>query len=267
MNEVMVTVNGDVSTAQRVQSVERAADLLKAVAAAGHPASVAEVAEQCGLNRSTAWRLLATLEGHGLLERDPVTGGLQVGYALIAMAAAAGPGPFITRARPHLAALAADCEETASLAMPRGLQLITVDQVQAPHVMAADWLGRPTPLHATSTGKAYLAELTGPEVDAALPGALARFTETTITTRSVLRRELSDVRRRGHAVSRGELEPALWGVSAPVLDGGRPVAVISLWGTESRIRARGLGVLGERTAAAARALAADVAVTPASSPG
>jgi DNA-binding IclR family transcriptional regulator len=52
-----------------------------------------------------------------------------------------------------------------------------------------------------------------------------------------------------------------------VLDGGRPVAVISLWGTESRIRARGLGVLGERTAAAARAVAADVAVTPASTPG
>ena len=266
MHHMSTTVNhGDVAAPQRVQSVERAAELLKAVAAAGHPAAVGELAERCGLNRSTAWRLLATLEDHGLIERDPSGGGYTLGYALVAMGAAAGPRPLVARAHPHLRALAADCEETASLAVPRGLQLVTVDQVQAPHVMAADWLGRPSPLHATSTGKALLAPLDEAELDAALPRILERFTETTITTRSVLRRELDDVRRRGWAVSRGELEPALWGVSAAILDGGRPVAVVSLWGTESRIRSRGLTVLGERTAAAAAAIAA--AITPASSPG
>ncbi len=251
MHDMMTTVNGGVAGPQRVQSVARAAELLHAVAAAGGPAAVADVAERCSLNRSTAWRLLATLEDHGLVERDPA-GGYTVGYAVVAMAAAAGPEPVVRRAHPHLRALAEACEETASLAMSRGLELVTVDQVQAPHVMAADWLGRPAPLHATSTGKALLAHLHDDELHAALPGALVRFTETTITTRRVLRRELDEVRRRGYAVSRGELEPSLWGVSAPVLDGAaRAVAVLSVWGTEGRIRARGLGVLGERTAKAA----------------
>jgi DNA-binding IclR family transcriptional regulator len=64
------------------------------------------------------------------------------------------------------------------------------------------------------------------------------------------------VRARGHAVSRGELEPALWGVSAPVVDGGRVVAVVSVWGTETRIRARGLEALGARTAATAAEIVA-----------
>ncbi len=266
MHHMSTTVNhGDVAAPQRVQSVERAAELLKAVAAAGRAASAGELAERCGLNRSTAWRLLATLEDHGLLERDPAGGGWTLGYALVAMGAAAGPRPLVARAQPHLRALAGDCQETASLAVPRGLQLVTVDQVQAAHVMAADWLGRPSPLHATSTGKALLAHLGEHDVDAALPGSLERFTRTTITTRSVLRRELDDVRRRGYAVSRGELEPALWGVSAAVLDAARPVAVVSLWGTESRIRARGLSALGERTVAAAEAIATPI--TPASSPG
>jgi DNA-binding IclR family transcriptional regulator len=41
------------------------------------------------------------------------------------------------------------------------MQLVYVDQVQAPRVMAADWLGRPAPLHATSTGKALVASLRG----------------------------------------------------------------------------------------------------------
>jgi len=58
MNDAMATVNG----AQRVQSVARAAELLKALGAHGGPATVFDLADRCGLNRSTAWRILATLE-------------------------------------------------------------------------------------------------------------------------------------------------------------------------------------------------------------
>src|SRR3954449_3952579 len=249
---VAATVNG----AQRVQSVARAAELLKTLET---PATVFDLADRTGLNRSTAWRILATLEDSGLVERDPATGRYAVGYALVALAAGAGHEPLARRAHAALRALAVACEETVSLAVPHALQLVYVDQVQAPHVMAANWLGRPTPLHATSTGKAFLAWLAADELGAALPARLARFTDTTITTRAALRAELDGVRGRGSAVSRGELEPALWGVSAPVLDGGRAVAVVSVWGTEGRIRARGLDAVGARTAAAAADIAAAVA--------
>src|SRR4051795_10605219 len=200
---VAATVNG----AQRVQSVARAAELLKALET---PATVFDLADRTGLNRSTAWRILATLEDSGLVERDPRTGRYGVGYAVVALAAGAGHEPLMRRAHPALRALAEDCAETASLAVPRRLQLVYVDQVQAPHVMAANWLGRPTPLHATSTGKAFLAWLSDEELGAALPGRLPRFTDTTITTRAALRAELASVRGRGFAVSRGELETALW---------------------------------------------------------
>src|SRR4051812_1240908 len=215
-----------VNAAQRVQSVARAAELLKAL---DTPGSVFDLADRCELNRSTAWRILATLEDSGLVERDAATGRYAVGYALVALASGAAHEPLVRRAHPHLRALADACAETASLAVPRALQLVYVDQVQAPHVMAANWLGRPTPLHATSTGKAFLAWLAADELGAALPGRLARFTDTTITTRAALRAELAHVRERGYAVSRGGLEPALWGVSAPVLDGVRAVAIVSVW--------------------------------------
>src|SRR5450432_1537772 len=71
-----------------VQSVDRALRLLKAVAASAEPASAKELAQRCGVNRSTAWRLLATLEGHGLVERDAVTGRYLVGYAAFQIASA-----------------------------------------------------------------------------------------------------------------------------------------------------------------------------------
>jgi DNA-binding IclR family transcriptional regulator len=250
MNEAEAGVNGG-----RVQSVQRAAALLEAIAAAAEPLTAPELAERCGLNRSTAWRILATLEEKSLVDRDPATNRYSVGHAVTRLASAAADS-LPRQARPHLEELSRRTGETVSLAVPRRLQLVYVDQVQAPHVMAADWLGRAVPLHATSTGKALLAFLPPEELESALTQSLPPFTDRTITDPARLREELDRVRRRGYAVSRGELETALWGTSAPVLDrAGRAIAVVSVWGAEARLKAKGLDELGRATASAAHAVA------------
>jgi DNA-binding IclR family transcriptional regulator len=250
MNNPGAGVNGG-----RVQSVQRAVALLQAIADAPDPQTAPDLAERCELNRSTAWRILATLEDEGLVDRDPVSNRYSIGPAL-ARLAAAGTEALPRAARPHLEELSRRAGETVSLAVPRGVQLVYVDQVQAPHVMSADWLGRAVPLHATSTGKALLAWLPDAELEAALAQPRTRFTDTTITDQAELHEELSRVRRRGYAVSRGELEAALWGVSAPLLDRrGRAIAVVSVWGAEGRLRAKGLDALGRDTAGTAAALA------------
>jgi DNA-binding IclR family transcriptional regulator len=122
--------------------------------------------------------------------------------------------------------------------------------------MAPNWLGHTVPLHATSTGKAFLAALPADELDALLRTRLERFTDTTITDARPLRAELDGVRARGYAVSHGELEPALWGVSATARDAARrPAAIVSVWGADARVRDR-VDELGSRAAAAARELEA-----------
>jgi DNA-binding IclR family transcriptional regulator len=227
-----------------VQSIDRAVELLGAVASASSPQTAPELADRCGLNRSTAWRLLATLEYHRLVERD-ASNRYIIGLAVLQLAGAAGHEPLVRAAHPYVRALAEATGETAILAIPRQLRLGYVDQVQAPHVMAANWQGRSMPLHATSTGKAFLAWLSERDLDAALELPLERYTERTIVELDALRAELADVRERGYAVSRGELEDALWGVSAVVLDDdGRPVAVVSVWGAAPRIGEHGLATLG-----------------------
>ena len=249
MNDAQEAVN-----AGRVQSVQRAAALLEAIAEAPEPQTAPDLAERCGLNRSTAWRILATLEDEGLVERDAATNRYSLGPA-VARLTAAGTEAMPRLARPHLEQLARRTGETVSLAVPRGLQLVYVNQVEAPHVMAPDWLGRTVPLHATSTGKALLAWLPSEELEAVIAQPLPRFTDSTITELGKLRQEMERVRRRGYAVSRGELEGGLWGVSAPVLDRrGRPIAVVSVWGAEGRLRAVGLDELGRATAATAAAI-------------
>jgi DNA-binding IclR family transcriptional regulator len=250
MNKAGGSVNG-------VQSVERASELLKAVADAREPETAQALADRCALNRTTTWRLLATLERHGLVDRDPETSRYSIGPAVIRLAAASGYEALARRAQPLLRRLAEGTGETVNLAVPRGLELVYVGQVQAQHVMTANWLGRPVALHATSTGKAFLAWLPEEERAAALAEPLDRFTKTTLTDAAALEAELRTVRRRGYAVSRGELEDGLWGVSAASLDEReRPAAVVSVWGAEGRIREKGFRALGEQAAEAARELGA-----------
>ncbi len=237
-----------------MQSVARAVALLNAVAAAPEPQSAPDLAEACAINRSTAWRILATLEEEGLIERDANNRYL-IGYGVARLAAAAGDDSIARVARPYLVDLASTTGETASLAVPRQLQLVYVDQVQAPHVMAPDWLSRAVPMHATSTGKALLAMLTPEDLSAVLAAPLQRFNERTVTDPDQLREALGEVRQRGYAVSEGELEAGLWGASSAVLDQRhRVIAVVSVWGAQDRVLERGLDVLGRATAVTARAI-------------
>jgi DNA-binding IclR family transcriptional regulator len=233
----------------RIQSIDRAVELLYAIAVA--PDSAPSLAERCGLNRSTAWRILATLEHHGLVERDPAGNRYGLGIGVVKLAAAAGHEPVVRLAQPVLHALADATGETVNLAVAHRLELVYADQVQARHVMAPNWLGHAVPLHATSTGKAFLAALPEAELDGLLRGPLERFTDATITDPRTLRAELEDVRERGYAVSRGELEPALWGVSAAA----DAATVVSVWGADARVRDR-IDELGAHATAAARELAA-----------
>ncbi len=235
-----------------IQSVDRAAALLKAIADSPHAPTVVELAEACGLNRSTAWRLLATLDAHGLVERDPVSQRYSVGYAFLRIAAATEHDPVARRARPVLERLSRETLEVTNLAVAKRFNLVYVDQVDPPQIMTPTWLGRPVPLHATSTGKAYLAFLSDDEREAVVPDRLERFTPTTVTSRAALDRELEQVRRDGYAICVGELEESLFGASAAVLsEQGRPIAIVSVWGPDYRLPRERLPEVGRLTLAAA----------------
>ena len=145
--------NRDWGRARTIQSVDRAAALLKAIADSPRPPTVLELAECAGLNRTTAWRLLATLDAHGLIERDPSSQRYSLGYAIFRIAAAAEHDPLVRRARPVLEQLALETGEAVNLALARRFNLVYVDQVDPPQIMAPNWYGRPVPLHATSRGR------------------------------------------------------------------------------------------------------------------
>ena len=232
--------------AGRVQSVDRAAALLRAVAdAAPDGAPVAVLAAATGLNRATAWRLLATLEDNGLLERDSASRYV-LGPGIARLAGAAPVDGIVRRVHPILERLCTG--------------LTYVDEVAPATVMTANWLGRHVPLHATSSGKTWLAWLPASELDSMLTEPRSHFTDTTITDSEALRDELAAIRGRGYGTCAGEFEAQLFGVSAPVLDGPRPIAVVSIWGPRNRLTPDRFPILGEQAIGAAAEIGAALGI-------
>ena len=245
----------------QVQSVERAASLLRAVAAASGPSATATaLAQAVGLNRTTTWRILATLEQQRLVSLDRATGWYSLGFGLIDLAGQAGGDSMARTAHVVLGRIAGQTGETAALALLRDGALTYVAEADAGAIVSVTWQGRPVSLHATSTGKVLLAFSQPDEVRDLLNlprgGRLQRFTATTITSRAALDEELERTRKRGFSVCCGEFEASAWGVSAPVLDvTGRPVAVLSIWGPPERITAKRFDSLGALAVAGAAELA------------
>jgi DNA-binding IclR family transcriptional regulator len=242
--------------AQPVQAVDRAMELLRAVATPKDPPTLKELASACGLNPSTAWRLLATLEKHAMIERNPYTRRYTISYGAMQVGAAADHSSLVRRVRPALRELLAKTGERVSLAVVKGVNLIYIDELDPPDGPMEQWIGRALALHASSSGKILLAHLPPDERAGALPDELPRYTPTTITDRDDLERELEAAWHRGYATCAGEDVLYSNGVSAAALDPqGRPVVVVNVWGIEQRVPIERFPALGEATRATAKTIA------------
>jgi len=225
----------DPGALRHIQSLERGMRLLHVIARSREPLTGVEVADRARINRSTAWRLLATLEQGGMVERD-ATGRYAIGLELFTLAAASPWGAVIRRARPTLEALSATVNETAALAVVQGGGFEVLDQVDGPHALAVRWVGTAMPLLTTSVGKLMLAEMPERELDSYLQHPIDVRTPRTLTNPADIRAEIDEVRRTGLGVSLGDYELGVNGVSAPARDGnGRVVAAFSVTGPDVRL--------------------------------
>lgn len=241
--------------ARQVGSVQRAIDVLDALAEARTELGTNEIARRTGVNVSTISRLLSTLTTAGLVQHIPSTGRYRLGIRILQLAGAAREGLDVQgMARPLLEELTAITGETATLSLPGTVDLLTVDFVPSPQsVRSVAQVGRNSVAHATAAGKVLLAW------GGRLPdGELVRYTERTTVDRDALAQEIDRVRERGWAQAVGEREEDLNGVAVPVLDGtGTLTAVLGVQGPAGRFTPRAMRAaiepLTERAAALASA--------------
>jgi IclR family acetate operon transcriptional repressor len=217
-----------------VQSVDRALVLLEALAAAGSPVGVGELAARTGLPQATAHRLLQGLHRRGYVRHD-ASRKYSVGTAALRLGDAAQQS-LARSARPFLAQLVEASGETANLAVLEGDDVVYLAQVPSPHTlrMFAE-VGRHVPPHSTAVGKVLLAALPRERAVALLRRTgLPRRTATTITGLDELDRELDAVQAAGWATDEEEQEAGVRCVAVPVFSGEQVVAAVSLWGPAER---------------------------------
>ena len=219
-----------------VQSVDRAITILEILARAGE-AGVTEVAAELGVHKSTAFRLIGTMEARGVVEQTDARGKYRLGIGLVRMAGSTAARIDIVQvARPICKELATETGETVNVAVLVDSSALYLDQIAgASSLQPHNWVGQRRPLHATSSGKALMAHLDAREVDALVP-RLEAHTAQTVTRRTTLHRHLAEVRERGYAVTVDELEEGLTALAAPIRDAhGDVVASLSISGSTWRL--------------------------------
>jgi DNA-binding IclR family transcriptional regulator len=242
--------------------LRRAFDILAVFSHARPSRSLAEIVAAVGLPKTTVFRVLSSLVEQGYCEWDQQTGKYGLGFELLRLADIRRRQTNVHDvAAPLMREIRNAVNETVILSVRAGDSRVHIDFVEGLHAMRrmAD-LGVPAPLYAGAASKVLLAGMEDDEIEAYLDRTdLTAFQDSTITDRAVLWREVSAIRKRGFAESKGELFPGGGALAAPIKDfTGKTVAVLDILTPNHRYtaehRERCIAILVEGTRRASERL-------------
>ncbi|MDQ2625150.1 MAG: IclR family transcriptional regulator [Actinomycetota bacterium] len=190
-----------------MQGVTRVVQVIEYLGTHGS-ASIEDVADELGVHKSSASRLLATLRKLGWVSSNDARTSYTLGHRLIGIGQAAVPDIGMEQALATAAALRELTGETVHLSVPDTVrhQMLVIARVDSKSPLRVTQpVGSLDPLHSTAVGKVYLASLADDVLDdmiGSLP--LDQFAPSTITTTAQLRAEIDRVRAQGFAINAGE---------------------------------------------------------------
>jgi IclR family transcriptional regulator, pca regulon regulatory protein len=219
-----------------VQSLERGLSVIRSFDADRPEQTLSEVAATAGVTRAAARRFLLTLEELGYVRSEGrffslTARVLELGYAYLSSLSL----PDV--AEPHLESLVAEVNESSSVSVLDGPDVVYVARVPTSRIMTVVIsVGTRFPAYATSMGRVLLAGLPEPELETYLSAVrLETLTPRTLSSVAALRGELAKVRGQGYALVNQELEDGLRAIAAPVRDRtGRVIAAVNVSAHASR---------------------------------
>lgn len=223
----------------KIQSIERAAAILRLLSGPARRLGVVDIAGELGLSKGTVHGLLRTLQSEGFIEQDTESGKYQLGAALLHMGSSYLDGNELrTRALNWSDSLATRTREAVRIGTVHESQVLIVHHVFRPDdsLQTLD-VGTLLPAHATALGKVLLAGHPYLATELSKSG-LEGFTAATITDPERLERELGRVRAQGWAADIGELRPGQVSYAAPIIDRrGLTVGAMGIFGPPERLLA------------------------------
>ncbi len=223
----------------QINSVAKALSLLEVVGISEKELTLTEIAKNLDMHKSTAFRLLSTLENNGFISKDTSTGKYKLGLKILRLAGELLDNIDMRKiARPILEQLVEECNETAHLVVLERNNIIYIDKVEGCNTIRLySRIGVQGFAHSTSAGKVLLAFLPERKLkNLILETELPKRTPKTIVDYETLMEHLEIVRKQGYAIDDIENEDGVRCVAAPVRNHlGQVVAAVSVAGPCNRI--------------------------------
>jgi IclR family KDG regulon transcriptional repressor len=214
------------------KSVLKALEILDYLGETKEPAHLKELAVALNLPESTVHRLLASLLSKNYVQQSDYDDRYNLGWKFITLANSLGIyGQLPQLLKVHLKSLARKVEQSINLSILVGKNVIYLDSINPtdrPSLYSPP--GTVVPAYASSMGKAQLAYLSNDVIKMLFPDqSFEKFTNNTITSLETLISQIEDVRAFGYALDRGEFDPNIQCIGAPIVDSrGSLIAGISL---------------------------------------
>ncbi|SFM27971.1 IclR family transcriptional regulator [Variovorax sp. OV329] len=227
---------------------DRALHLLSVLAQSRTAMTAAEMLEATGLSQSTLYRQIATLrrwgfvmEAEGRYSPGPVSVQLASGFD--------GNSDLVMAARPDMRALAEQSHESVALVTAVNDRVVCLEMIDSEQSLRCSFdRGRSVPARDGASAKCLLAHMPAEQRDALLDAV-----RESATLRARRAAELDAIRAAGHAITQGEVDAGVWGVSAPLLGTGRRLrGAITLMAPLSRVQGMEAALLHMTVVTAAR---------------
>ncbi|PLX78942.1 MAG: IclR family transcriptional regulator [Desulfuromonas sp.] len=206
-----------------IQSVENALDVLEALSESGEEVRISSLSQRLGMNKTSVFRLLATFETRGYVERTDGDSKYRVGLSAyeIAQKLLSRMG-LLRKAKPVMEKLVTTTNEAVYLTVRRGKDVLFFDMVDTSHqVKIVSLVGRRYPLTETAAGQILLAY--------SEPGDLPEDEVDNMA-------ELAQVQVRGNCIDKGALGEGVTSLAVPLLgNSGKLTASLCLVGPDFRM--------------------------------
>lgn len=241
------------------QSLEKGLAVLCAFSAQHRTMTIGDIATACEISKSSAQRMVYTLEQLGYLQKHPQTRRYQLTVRTLRIGCNyLAANTLIDIANPFLSELTNVTQETVCLTEADGNEMVYVARLISAHFVPVHMpIGSRIPMYCTGAGRAYLSALPEAESTALLESATrVEHTIHTQTDLSTIQTMLAQTRRRGYAINKEELFLGDMTLGAPIIGSqGHPVAAIHVVAPTSRwSQAEAEEKLGPALIACARAL-------------
>lgn len=226
-----------------IQSVDRAIDILMLIGESKEPIPAAEISKQTGINRTTVYGLLHTLERKHFIVRNENSGCYTIGPIAFQLGLSFQKSSSLITAMESKSSWFTDkWNYTARLGIYNGAGKLLLLLIETPHegpVSFPFYTGMTFPMHATSMGKILLANMQETELALFLRNnPLGRYTNATLQSADALLEELEKIRTLGYCFDRGEFMDGVCCIAAPVFNAyGKVIAAVSLSSSMDNIRA------------------------------